>query len=50
MAFSQDGRFDELYAQHFREVLAYCMRRGQIDDAYDAEPSITYGDPPGSMS
>lgn len=40
MAESRDRRFDELYAQHFREVLAYCLRRGQADDAYDAANEV----------
>lgn len=40
MADSHDRRFDELYAQHFREVLAYCLRRGQVDDAYDAANEV----------
>lgn len=35
MAASRDHRFGDLYEWHFREVLAYCMRRGPADDAYD---------------
>lgn len=35
-----DRQFDELYKQHFREVLAYCMRRGHVDDAYDAANEV----------
>lgn len=34
------SRFDELYAEYFREVLAYCMRRGNPDDAYDAANEV----------
>ena len=40
MADSHDRRFDELYDRHFREVLAYCLRRGQDDDAHDAANEI----------
>lgn len=40
MASSQDHRFDELYSHYFREVLAYCMRRGNADDAYDAANEV----------
>lgn len=40
MASSQDHRFDELYSRYFREVLAYCMRRGSADDAYDAANEV----------
>ncbi len=40
MRSSQDHRFDELYQQHFRAVLAYCMRRGQADDAYDTANEV----------
>ena len=40
MAPFQDRRFDELYSQHFREVLAYCLRRGVADDAYDAANEV----------
>ncbi len=40
MADIHDRRFDELYAQHFREVLAYCMRHGQVDDAYDVANEV----------
>ena len=40
MADPHDRRFDELYDQHFREVLAYCLRRGQVDDAYDAANEV----------
>ncbi len=40
MASSQDRRFEELYSQYFREVLAYCMRRGSADDAYDAANEV----------
>jgi RNA polymerase sigma-70 factor (ECF subfamily) len=40
MASSQDQRFDELYGRYFREVLAYCIRRGGADDAYDAANEV----------
>ena len=40
MADSHDRRFDELYDRHFRDVLAYCLRRGQFDDAYDAANEV----------
>lgn len=40
MASSQDRGFDELYSRYFREVLAYCMRRGSADDAYDATNEV----------
>jgi RNA polymerase sigma-70 factor (ECF subfamily) len=40
MAALQDRRFDELYSRYFREVLAYCMRRGSADDAYDAANEV----------
>ncbi len=36
----QDRRFAEIYAEHFRDVLAYCLRRGQADDAYDAANEV----------
>ena len=40
MAAAQDGRLEELYSQYFREVLAYCARRGSLDDAYDAANEV----------
>jgi RNA polymerase sigma-70 factor (ECF subfamily) len=40
MGSSQDHRFEELYSLYFREVLAYCMRRGSADDAYDATNEV----------
>ena len=40
MADPHERRFDESYDQHFREVLAYCLRRGQVDDAYDAANEV----------
>jgi RNA polymerase sigma-70 factor (ECF subfamily) len=40
MASSQDARFEELYSRYFREVLAYCMRRGSADDAYDTANEV----------
>jgi hypothetical protein len=33
MAAPQDRCFDDLYSRYFREVLAFCMRRGNADDA-----------------
>jgi RNA polymerase sigma-70 factor (ECF subfamily) len=35
-----DRRFDELYEQHFRHVLAYCLRRIPSADAYDAANEV----------
>lgn len=35
-AMGANGRFAELYERHFREILAYCLRRGPADDGYDA--------------
>ena len=40
MAAAHDGRLDSLYSQYFREVLAYCARRGSLDDAYDAANEV----------
>ena len=40
MASSQDRRFEDMYSRYFREVLAYCMRRGAADDAYDAANEV----------
>lgn len=40
MAASRDHRFDALYERYFREVLAYCMRRGPTDDAYDSANEV----------
>lgn len=40
MGSSQQRRFDELYAQHFRDVLAYCLRRTQTEDAYAAANEV----------
>jgi RNA polymerase sigma-70 factor (ECF subfamily) len=36
----QQRRFDELYSQHFRDVLAYCVRRTGTDDAYAAANEV----------
>jgi RNA polymerase sigma-70 factor, ECF subfamily len=36
MGSTGDRRFDALYEQHFRDVLAYCLRRGPAVDGYDA--------------
>lgn len=41
---SQDRRFDELYSRYFREVLAYCIRRGSADDAYDTANEVFAND------
>ena len=35
-----DRRFDELYEQHFRHILAYCRRRIPEADAYDAANEV----------
>jgi RNA polymerase sigma-70 factor (ECF subfamily) len=40
MAASRNHRFDDLYERNFREVLAYCMRRGPTDDAYDSANEV----------
>ena len=40
MAAAQDGRLEDLYSQYFREILAYCARRGSLDDAYDAANEV----------
>ncbi len=40
MATSQDWQFEELYSRYFREVLAYCRRRGGPDHAYDAANEV----------
>lgn len=40
MGSPQQRRFDELYAQHFRDILAYCVRRTGIDDAYAAANEV----------
>jgi RNA polymerase sigma-70 factor (ECF subfamily) len=40
MAGPHDRHFDEVYSRYFREVLAYCMRRGSADDAYDAANEV----------
>ena len=36
----KDRRFEELYSRYFREVLAYCSRRGNADDAYDSANEV----------
>jgi RNA polymerase sigma factor (sigma-70 family) len=33
-------RFDDLYQRHFREVLAYCLRRAPAEDGYDAANEV----------
>ena len=35
-----DRRFDALYEEHFRDVLAYCLRRGSTTDGYDAANEV----------
>ena len=40
MGSSENHRFDELYARQFRDVLAFCMRRGPADDAYDVANEV----------
>ena len=40
MAASRNHRFDDLYERYSREVLAYCLRRGPADDAYDAANEV----------
>ena len=35
-----DRRFEELYQEHFRHILAYCRRRIPVDDAYDAANEV----------
>jgi RNA polymerase sigma-70 factor (ECF subfamily) len=33
-------RFDHLYEEYFRDVLAYCLRRGPVVDGYDAANEV----------
>lgn len=40
MGAAADRRFDELYEQHFRDVLAYCLRRSPVADGYDAANEV----------
>lgn len=40
MRSNADRRFDELYEQHFRHVLAYCRRRIPAADADDAANEV----------
>lgn len=40
MKSAADRRFDELYEQHFRPVLAYCLRRSPAQDGYDAANEV----------
>lgn len=35
-----ERRFDEFYERHFRDVLAYCLRRGPVADGYDAANEV----------
>lgn len=40
MGSNADRRFDALYNEHFRDVLAYCLRRGSATDGYDAANEV----------
>ena len=40
MASASDRQFRALYDEHFRAVLAYCLRRMAADDAYDAANEV----------
>lgn len=40
MVSATDRRFRALYDEHFRDVLAYCLRRIPGDDAYDAANEV----------
>ena len=40
MRSAAEQRFNELYEQHFRSVLAYCKRRIPISDAYEAANEV----------
>ena len=40
MRSATDPRFEELYEQHFRPVLAYCLRRSPAQDGYDAANEV----------
>ncbi len=40
MASATDRRFRAIYDEHFRAVLAYCLRRIPADDAYDAANEV----------
>ena len=40
MRSAADRRFEELYQEHFRDILAYCRRRIPVDDAYDAANEV----------
>lgn len=40
MGSASDRRFGALYERHFRDVLAYCLRRSPADDAYDAANEV----------
>lgn len=37
---SAERRFDQLYEQYFRDVLAYCLRRGPVADGYDSANEV----------
>jgi RNA polymerase sigma-70 factor (ECF subfamily) len=40
MGSAADRQFNELYQRHFRDVLAYCLRRGPDADGYDAANEV----------
>ena len=40
MRSSTERRFQELYDRHFRDVLAYCLRRAPSADGYDAANEV----------
>ena len=40
MASATDRQFRAMYDEHFRAVLAYCLRRIPADDAYDAANEV----------
>ena len=40
MGSATEPRLEALYDQHFRDVLAYCLRRGPATDAYDAANEV----------
>ena len=40
MKSAADRHFDELYKEHFRPVLAYCLRRSPAQDGYDAANEV----------
>ena len=40
MGAATERQLEALYDQHFRDVLAYCLRRGPVTDAYDAANEV----------